>query len=645
MRRAAWTLAVGLLACTSDTASSGSSETAAESTGDDDEAPERACVKVLDPSTYADGPVVSPQPWVASEECPALAGPLTLELPIPVEVSGNVVVDGMQWPARVEFHGRAGQGIVSAVSKLDEGFRAELLPGRYDVHVALDGLDVRLMTLVSSDVELVEPTTLELEPPAPIQVTGSMTMDGEPAPDRFGYIKVLPSDSDDYALLIMEAGDYALTLSPGEYRFVYAWCNRSELLPFDAWTFCAHLWSMDPPIPVDAPRIGPTQTWAPFRTVTLEHDDVLDLDVPTARVSGRVTLDGAPSSTGHGGAQVIRLALDEPGSDEEFFSLEPSNTIRLDDDGRFDARIVRADYRAVIEPRGGRLPELDFIDQDIHVEVGLESVVLHAEYPSAQVWEPTGRGHIVMLHLWRADVGGQEQSIGWGAPPGHNLPPVWPGVWHVALSSALCWPDALSGHERIRIPIFRDLELYEPVDLGAILPELAAVHVDIVEVGEHVLPPNENQLWLELIPEEGLVAVEGFVPADGHYDFGRAPGQDFDLHGYVVAGRYQVRYAGSLLGTVDITQGTTLQVRPRSQVLEAEWTIGGAPAGSASVGNHLFMRNLDTGHLRLYRDVAKYGPNTLAPGRYELIYVGWSEYGDGFPDNTDPRLGCITVEG
>jgi hypothetical protein len=586
------------------------------------------CELVLDPATFAAGPIVSPEPWVGTPECPALTLPMILALPTPIEVTGSVVVDGEAWDGYVEFHGRDGEGQVTTQSELGTGFAVELLPGRYDVHAALEDLSLQHFTLVLEDVDLGEPVNLELELPAPIQVTGSMTMDGEPAPDPFGYIEVrsTTSDSDDEGVvLVMAAGDYALTLAPGEYRFVYRWCNRSEILPSHAWTICSAL--EGPAIPEDEPRIGSEQDWAPFHTATLEDSGVLDLDVPTARVSGTLTFEGVAPLTL---ARFIRFDVD----DQHGFVYPEA-------DGSFDTRIVRGTYEAVLGSFGGRAPELDVISEDIHVDIHRDAVPLTAiepeGYPMLRIAYTSRNAE---LYAWRSDVRFQDDDLYWTGDD--ELDPVlWPGLWNLAVGVNLCWPDTSSGGRYIRIPFANELDLHGPTALGDIQPEFAPVHIDLVAEGGYVLPSENDELKLELVPEHGLVPTDEFVPDRGSYSFS----DELDVHGYLVPGRYRVLYADSLLGTVDLEPGSTLMARPRFQVFAADWTIGGEPAGAASSGYHLFLRNLDTGHLRLYHDVGEHGPNTLAPGRYELIYVGWDEHGDGFPDNTDPKIGCVTVEG
>jgi hypothetical protein len=598
-------------------------------TGDPDPEPLFLCEAVADPQTYADGPVVTPEPWLATPECPAyVSGPLVLELPAPVIVSGELQVEGLPATAWVKLTSHEGLGEVNAYAQ-DGAFAAELWPGHYDVSAMTSGPDLNQWVPLQTDLELIEDTLLMLDMPAPRLVSGAMTMDGAPPPDEFGYVQVIAETTGDSRVLPMIQLDYALSLSPGEYRFVYSWCDRSEPVPADAWSICAGF--EGPAIPPDAPRIGPEQDWAPFLDVVIADDTLLDLDVPTAMVDGNVTLDGVGPENG---ALVLRTL------DGEFSGRLPTS-----EQGDFAGRVVQGQYQSYIAPLGGSVPEAAEIIDDVHIEIHRESVPLSADEIEVGGFGPS--------YEWSAEFvrldSGQRESFAWYELDGDEPVTMWPGSYRATFNADACWPalgDRGWGYEGTRpiaVPIASELVLDGPMHLEFSF-ELAALAIDLRELGSHVVSEydhsNNRLLNLQLFAEgerteEAVLTGRDMLVVN----------QELQAQGFIVPGRYDVVYGRALLGSVDIVDRTTLFLRPHSRTFTAEWTLGGVPIGSAGETNHLFMRNLDTGHLRIHQNIDNEPPNTLAPGRYELIYVGFDEYGDGFPDNTDPRVGCITIEG
>jgi hypothetical protein len=586
---------------------------------DDDAGDAYPCETVADPATYTDGPIVSPEPWVGTVECPALGeDPLVIDLPSPAVVTGELQLEGLPTTAAIKFVGHDGLGQVNAFAE-DGTFAAELLPGVYDISAMTPGPELDQWVVVQSNVELTTDTMLVLAVPPSVLVSGTMLMDGAPVPDEFGYIEVIANTGDRLALAMADS-DYALTLSPGEYQFVYSWCDRSAPVPIHATSICAD--PDAPPIPADAPRIGPEQQRAPFLEVVVGEDTLLELDVPTAMVSGIITLDGV----GPDAAVIFRV-------DDEFGFAR----LEIADDGSFAGRIVQGEYAEARVYAGEVIPELEVIVDDVEIEIHRESVSISAaELDVDGLVDPWNSWK---LELVRLDTGHSE-DFAWLTVEGEPVARVWPGLWSAIFHGAACWPGldepefSVIGKRGLSVVAEPQLDLQAPTQLE-IEFELAALAVDLRELGTYVVPEydqsNNRLLHLQLFPEGSWTEADVL---QGRDLFIGDP-QELALQGY---GR-------SLLGTVDVVDGTTLVLRPNSREFDAEWTIGGVPVGSAGDTKHLFMRNLDTGHLRIYQDPIEDGPNTLPPGQYELIYVGFDEYGDGFPDNTDPRVGCVTVEG
>jgi hypothetical protein len=604
------------------------SETADEG---DDTGHAYPCETVVDPETYAGGPIVSPEPWVGTPECPALVdGPLVIDLPSPVLLTGEIQLEGLPTTASIKLVGHDGLGEVNAYA--DDGtFAAELLPGVYDVSAVAQTPALDQWVVLQTDVELATDTMLVLDMPPPVLVAGTMLMDGAPAPDEFGYIEVISNTGDSLALAMADL-DYALMLSSGEYQFVYSWCDRSRPVPIHGSSICAD--PDAPPIPADAPRVGPEQDRAPFLEVVVGEDTQLDLDVPTAVVSGNITLDGVGPTNG---AVIFR------GEEDLGFAR-----LEIDDDGSFGGRIVQGEYEARIHPSGEAVSELEAIVDDVEIAIHRESVPITAA--ELEVDGLVDRWNSWRLELTRLDTG-QSEDFAWLSVEGDEpVISVWPGVWSATFRGAACWPGldepehSIIGKRGIRVVAEPELDLQAPTHLELSF-ELAALAIDLRELGTYVVPEydqSNNQLLHLQLFAEGKWTDEDVLTG---WDLFIGDPQELQLQGYVAPGSYDIIYGRSLLGTVDIIDGTTLVLRPHSRQFEAEWTIDGVPVGSAGETNHLFMRNLDTGHLRIHQDLVEDGPNTLPPGQYELIYVGFDEYGDGFPDNTDPRVGCVTVEG
>lgn len=230
---------------------------------------------------------------------------------------------------------------------------------------------------VLTDVDLSSPAELMLELPPAMSLSGTMTMDGVPAPDPYGYLWLSSADATDEAMLYMADGSFDLQVSPGTYEVSYFWCDHTQAHPFDGGSLCSNF--DGPPIPEGTLRVGPLQeNTVAFESIDIATDTILAIDVPTARVTGIVELDGAPPEGN------VQLWLKPEGNDD-------ADRFPLEEDGSFEIRLVRGLYRSslAVDARG-LVPEIGLIDGDLDVEILRESVLLTATAP-----RPTSSGRQV----------------------------------------------------------------------------------------------------------------------------------------------------------------------------------------------------------------------------------------------------------
>jgi hypothetical protein len=596
--------------------SSGAGGESGES-GDTGEMLSELCEAALDPVTYANGPVFTPTPVLATPECPAYAGKLMIDLPAPVLVTGTLAVDGTPTHGYIRLRGRDGEGTAIGDTEADGSFAFELWPGRYDVDAKPSDRDLSPYIELLQDVDLTSPVELPLEAPPAVDISGIMTMDGEPAPDPYGYLLVTSADPDAQGAvdLYISDGGFDLRVTPGIYEFFYYWCDYTEFGTLEGGPPPCH--DPDaPPIPEGTPRIAPQQrAYVPFASFDIVADTELDVDVPTARVSGIVELDGiAPEGD-------VRLFLEPEGGYLEGFWMES--------DGSFDLRVVRGLYRSALggEARGS-VPEIGLIAADLDVEILRESVLLTAIAPSPL---PTA-SDLLALHMTELDVE-QDTYLNWTAGEPVLEQRIWPQLASLAFEAEYCWPDDSDHNPRRIATVLDSAHMFEgPTALELEVP-FAAVHIDFRELGAVLI---ERYNTVELV-----LTAEGEPPRGSEVTFHHhADESSIDVHGYLVPGRYRITFAESLLGTADIVDGTTLQLHVPTSTIEFEVSIGGMVLDPSHSALELF--NLETQrHESIHADWDT-DRRTFAPGRYELRFASW---GEGVPDNDDVVVGCVTIEG
>ena len=118
-----------------------------------------------------------------------------------------------------------------------------------------------------------------------VTVSGTMTMDGQLAPDGFAFLSI-PVGRDLYQtrysssrkMLQMIDGSYSLTATSGSYQVHYDSCDPT--IDLETCYIADH-----PPLPGNP--LGPNQRMVPLTTFEVGTEDLqLDLDVPTVTVAG-----------------------------------------------------------------------------------------------------------------------------------------------------------------------------------------------------------------------------------------------------------------------------------------------------------------------------------------------------------------------
>jgi hypothetical protein len=302
------------------------------------------------------------------------------------------------------------------------------------------------------------------------------------------------------------------------------------------------------------------------------------------------------------------------------------------EDGSFDIRVVQAGYEAILTQFIGPVPEItEFgkIDQDRDVEISRAATTIRAPVPTdlplADDW--------LALSLERPAPSWDDDQWSWDDESWLERT-MWPGPWKFEVLANYCWPDAEDGQRAVGTVLHSELELTGPTTLDTEV-EFAAVHIDLVELGERPLMRYEDGPCITLEPEAD-------TPSSGSLRFCRAEDRsDFDVHGYLVPGHYRVTYAESLLGSFELEHGTTLNLRLPTRDLDFHLTLGGDVIDSSEAAGRLGVYDLDTDEW-----VAEADEAMLTPGRYRVRYYG-TDYipDDVWPDNEGALVGCFTVEG
>ncbi|MDD9934265.1 MAG: hypothetical protein OXT09_11720 [Myxococcales bacterium] len=223
-------------------------------------------------------------------------GVLDLDLAA-VSISGAVTLAGLPLPDEPSGRGQirfvaigAGGELTIELGTSGAGSYAARVPsGTYDVqYIAVPGscggptpsaMPCGTATLMRA-VELREDGVLDVDVPV-VQLSGSVTLNGATYPDQATERGQLAFQAveDDGGLLALPLGsagptDYAIRLVPGTYDVSFvgnpAACHE------------------------DTPPAAPCNSGTLLAGAEVRMDGVLDLDVPAVRVSGAVTVNGAP---------------------------------------------------------------------------------------------------------------------------------------------------------------------------------------------------------------------------------------------------------------------------------------------------------------------------------------------------------------
>lgn len=577
-----------------------------------------ACERVLDPSIYPEELVWTPEPVVADESCPASGPSYVVQWPASVLVSGTVDYGGNPGGGTLELIGRTTEGRVET-DVSNGSFSAEVLPGRYDVilHPKDTGTDLVASMTVAQDMEITAPLVLPIDVPV-VTVSGTMTMDGQLAPDAYAWL-LIPNDRylPDHQLHMIDSS-YSVTATPGSYEVRFDSCDPTDR--FGPCHVIGHPPLMEPPL-------GPDQRSVPFTTFEVGSEALqLDLDVPTVTIAGTVSLDGHPMD-----------------AHLSFRNGYVSNSVGAPD-GVFSERWVAAQYDSVVlyalETTSNLMwaqyyaatlvPELENIDADVNLDLSPTSASILAPWPGQSAFiDPLVSSWLPGIHFDTDWPSVDLLSAGWPVAQEFS---VWPGVRAISIEGRVCWPD----YDQVwnqglyaAIMLGEEIEISGEVELETtVVHELAAVHVDLLWGGPGV--PTFGALRIVPIarPPEG----------GGWGGYGSFPGTTLDVHGYLPRGPANVSLDGVPAGVVNIQDGTTVFLRPTLDLLDAALEVDGASVPIY----HLEVAPIDVPNQR--------APiNTVRPaGRYQLLYGHYDtevDSNDGLPDNHNAVVGCITREG
>ncbi len=288
-------------------------------------------------------------------------GGLDIDL-TPHTVTGQLLVDGAPMQdllaerGSILFSRRDGDGAASFSfgTRGAARYALRVLPGRYDVTFVAsatlcDQIEAPPVPCISTELQrnvLVDRDGgLDLEV-ATIEVRGQVTRDGATLPrsdTERGRLRFTDASADPEQASAALApslgtngrGEYAITLVPGRYVVAFE-------APYDT---CRE----DNAVPCVS---------ADLRTVALDADGVLDLDLPTVSVIGELTLDGAtmPDADSDRGALVIarRTSDDEDEEKAAEGSTAGGSTESFAESGEasFGATLIRGTYDFSYVPSG-----------------------------------------------------------------------------------------------------------------------------------------------------------------------------------------------------------------------------------------------------------------------------------------------------
>ncbi len=564
-------------------AAGGSEDTGQASSSTTGEELEDLCLSTLDPATFT-APAWSPPRFEATPTCPALDGTLVVELST-VMVEGIVRVDGV--PTGVEvvrLVGRDSEGSAGISVAEDGTFSARVLSGHYDVWVSsAPGALIDVERLVVEDLDLSQAVdALLLDVPPLVVVQGLMTLDGEPAPDPTAHLFIEELDGGSSLLARMDAGLYSAQLAPGEYRVVYSSCSPDwDAIPDVGENPC-----YDPDVVLSPPFASPQQVGAPVADdLVIDNDVQLDVDVPTVRLTGSVTVVGLPDDDP---ALVFRHS-DSAGGGQ----IWPADAL--------DERVVAGTY--LLSVRGGA-PIIDplALYEDTEIDESVEayrvSFAVAPDRPEVDV--PYDAGPRVVV------TGAQGRAIWDEHLPLAESFPLLPDQYSVRHLTKYCWPDLTADPPFITTTLHQALGVDGPMDVTLTTPQLARIEVEYAELG------SRPDFIFEMLPVGEFTKI-------GLY----SDEPSFVAHGVVPAGEYTLRGE-----PVDVVDGMRIRLVEESQMLDAEFVVDGTP--------------YDPGE-RVWLDAPRAirVGDWVRPGRYEIKL----SHHEAVPHNAGAVVGCVTVEG
>ena len=557
-------------------------------------------------------------------------GVLDVDLPR-IEVRGNVTLGGAPMPdatgsrgAIIFVHEDGGAVSLALGSSGAASYAVALAPGRYDVIFAgnpsLSSDPARPAIPCNSgplreDVSLTSDGVLDLDVRA-VRVQGQVTLRGAALPEGSRGSIVFGSEAGQLAAPISSSGAsrYDVHLLSGRYDVRYAppACGTGEL-----------------PCNGGELRAG----------LELSADGVLDVDLPSVRVRGAVTLAGAafPDATGSRGA-VALVAEDEGRVSDELGSSGPAEYDLYVWPGRYDVR-WQAPAALCASPGGTPLPCIDGV---LREGVALSGDgVLDIDVPSVRV-----RGAVTLAGAPMPEVSGTRGRVAFVAEDGARsvafaLPGSGTAGYDVHLLPGTY--DVRFEGESSRCLSAGDVRAPIPCNGGVVRSGLAVTSAGVVD------------LDVRSVRVRGAVTIDGAPVPEGGADrggvvfeseggslaasFGAFGPAVFDVH--LLAGSYSVGFRGAgscgasdgpripcnggvLRPSVRFDADGVLDLDVRAVRVRGSVTVGGAQPGPGARGSLRFrgLEELGAGpSLGLGADGPADYTVTLLAGRYAVEHA------------------------
>ncbi|MBI3073086.1 MAG: hypothetical protein HYY84_13310 [Deltaproteobacteria bacterium] len=267
------------------------------------------------------------------------SGALDINIPT-VRITGRVTLNGAAPPAgSVKLSLRDARGSTPTVFQFSDGtdrFDRRFIPGTYDIMFHnLESCEGSLLpcgsgAVVRSGVTFMRDGSYDIDLRT-IRVIGRVTLNGAPAPEELDIRAWIDADGADFSIApfvddVSRTATFDVRLFAGLYE---SWFRHSAV-----YSGCAG-------------SVYPCMERALVRSsVALTSDGALDIDIPTIRLTGRITLNGAALTAQHASPGLLSLR-GGGGATGTLATLDTRAT------SSYDTRIAPGKYNIVYAPIRG----------------------------------------------------------------------------------------------------------------------------------------------------------------------------------------------------------------------------------------------------------------------------------------------------